>query len=95
MNDGTRTSDEDGVGEEEDEEEDPDAIPITTTKKSILGHRHRHRIPIDAGDNSSLISGDAIVASRPSSISLYEKEATSPMVSLTFPTLFHCYPRGP
>ncbi|XP_026677976.1 dystroglycan-like [Diaphorina citri] len=79
MNDGTRTSDEDGVGEEEDEEEDPDAIPITTTKKSILGHRHRHRIPIDAGDNSSLISGDAIVASRPSSISLYEKEATSPM----------------
>ncbi|KAI5709972.1 hypothetical protein M8J75_004680 [Diaphorina citri] len=80
MNDGTRTSDEDGVGEEDEEEEDPDAIPITTTKKSILGHRHRHRIPIDAGDNSSLISGDAIVASRPSSISLYEKEATSPMI---------------
>uniref|UniRef100_A0A8D8VFS9 Dystroglycan 1 n=1 Tax=Cacopsylla melanoneura TaxID=428564 RepID=A0A8D8VFS9_9HEMI len=57
---------------------------MTTTKSpSILRHRHRHGGSSDAGDNSSLIvgaDGDAVVGSRPSSISLYESEPTSPLV---------------
>ncbi|KAL1463302.1 hypothetical protein WDU94_015065 [Cyamophila willieti] len=64
-----------------DGEEDEEGI--TTTKPPILRHRHNHGGSSYAGDNSSLIvgvGGDAVVASRPSSISLYESEPTSPLV---------------